>query len=85
MYDFRLALANKIPQIGILRRYLKACLSHILPAGKSYSQYGEDIHIRKLIDTIQIDKQRDIYVDIGANHPMDLSNTIFFTEKVTGV
>jgi len=51
------------------------------PCKKSYSQHGEDVHILKLIDTLNINKQRDIYIDVGANHPMDLSNTYLFYRK----
>jgi FkbM family methyltransferase len=81
MYDYRLALSKRIPQLGILRRYIKACLTDLLPVKKSYSQYGEDVHITDLINKINPDRQKDIYIDIGANHPMDLSNTYLFYRK----
>jgi FkbM family methyltransferase len=81
MYDIRLALAKKIPHLGILRRYLKAFITTLSPVKKSYSQYGEDLHISELIEKISPDRQKDIYVDIGANHPMDLSNTYLFYRK----
>lgn len=81
MFDLRLALAKRFPRLGILRRYIKAWLTHLFPVKKSYSQYGEDVHILDLIDKINPDRQKDIYVDIGANHPMDLSNTYLFYRK----
>jgi len=38
---------------------------------KSYSQFNEDVLIRQLFS----DKQRGTYIDIGANHPINLNNT----------
>lgn len=42
----------------------------------SYSQYGEDL----IVDAI-VGKERGFYVDIGANHPVDLSNTYRFYRR----
>lgn len=41
--------------------------------GDSYSQYGEDLLIKRLFEIIGISKPS--YIDIGAHHPIRLSNT----------
>ena len=46
---------------------------------KSYSQQGEDIIIAKLLKIIGI--KNPFYIDIGANHPIDLSNTYLFYKR----
>ncbi|MEI8314791.1 MAG: FkbM family methyltransferase [Verrucomicrobiota bacterium] len=47
----------------------------------SYSQYGEDL----IIDAI-VGKEKLFYVDIGANHPINLSNTYrFYRRGGTGI
>lgn len=43
----------------------------------SYSQYGEDLIINKLLDY----KTKGVYLDIGANDPDLLNNTKFFYNK----
>jgi len=49
---------------------------------KSYSQFNEDVLIRQLFS----DKQRGTYIDIGANHPVNLNNTkIFYDMNWSGV
>jgi len=40
---------------------------------KSYSQYGEDLLISRLLNSRKI-----FYVDIGSNHPQKFNNTYFF-------
>jgi FkbM family methyltransferase len=48
----------------------------------SYSQNGEDL----VIDAILGCKQSGVYVDIGANHPVSLSNTKrFYDREWTGI
>lgn len=56
-------------------------LKHILGPKykKSYSQQGEDLVIAKLLKTIGV--QKPFYIDIGANHPVDLSNTYLFYKR----
>ncbi len=48
---------------------------------KSYSQYGEDLIVNKLVKKYAINKE-SIYIDICANHPTRLSNTFVFYKKV---
>jgi FkbM family methyltransferase len=45
----------------------------------SYSQCGEDILIRGLLNSMEI--THPYYIDIGAHHPKYMSNTFFFYEK----
>ena len=48
----------------------------------SYSQYGEDLILSKLLKI----KKNGFYLDIGANHPKELSNTAYFYNRgFTGV
>jgi FkbM family methyltransferase len=42
----------------------------------SFSQFGEDMIVRKLFEEFHIDKPN--YMDIGANHPFELNNTFHF-------
>lgn len=42
----------------------------------SFSQTGEDLIIHFIINALKIDKIT--YLDIGANHPFNLSNTYLF-------
>ncbi len=45
----------------------------------SYSQCGEDLIVNFILRQLGIDEPR--YLDIGANHPVNLSNTYFFYRK----
>lgn len=51
---------------------------------KSYSQYGEDVDILQWLK--DYDLQDAIYVDVGANHPTDISNTfLLYQHGMRGV
>jgi FkbM family methyltransferase len=41
-----------------------------------YSQYGDDFFIQRFFASLEIPKPS--YLDIGANHPVDLNNTYLF-------
>lgn len=43
----------------------------------SYSQEGEDILLYRLLNK----KKKGVYVDVGAHHPIKISNTYFFYKK----
>lgn len=43
----------------------------------SYSQYAEDLCIEHLL----MHKKMGVYVDVGANHPINFSNTLKFYQK----
>ena len=45
-------------------------------AKKSWSQYGEDLLIWNKFQELGI--ERPTYIDVGANHPFDISNTAIF-------
>lgn len=45
---------------------------------KSYAQYGEDVLIWNLFKLLGIEKPT--YIDIGAHHPYEISNTAIFHE-----
>jgi FkbM family methyltransferase len=45
----------------------------------SFSQYGEDVVIRKIFNEFKIYKPS--YIDIGTNHPVALNNTFHFYLK----
>jgi hypothetical protein len=47
-------------------------------ATKSYAQEGEDLVLRRLLET---KKQPGFYVDVGAHHPKRFSNTYYFYKK----
>jgi FkbM family methyltransferase len=62
-------LAVRVTVRGAFRRLLRRG-----PRGReSYSQCGEDLIVRFIFD--QLDLARPTYLDIGAHHPFDLSNT----------
>lgn len=46
-------------------------------ATKSYSQEGEDMILRKLLEF----EATGFYIDVGAHHPMRFSNTYYFYKK----
>lgn len=50
----------------------------------SFAQYGEDIIVQGIFDTLNLPTPR--YIDIGAHHPTNLSNTyLFYTKGSSGV
>jgi FkbM family methyltransferase len=51
----------------------------LLPAKASYSQFGEDVEIDRIIGAADI--TNGIYMDVGANHPSVFSNTYLFYRK----
>ena len=58
---------------------LKIVERKVLPeANISYSQFGEDM----LLNFYFLRQQQGFYIDIGAYHPIHLSNTYHFYKKV---
>ncbi|MEM8907810.1 MAG: FkbM family methyltransferase, partial [Bacteroidota bacterium] len=45
------------------------------------SQHQEDLYFVDFLGHYQLDPQNDIYVDVGANHPMSISNTYLLYRK----
>lgn len=61
-------------------RDLRYLMESVCMQGKrAYSQQGEDLIIDSLLKSISVEKP--FYLDIGANHPIKLSNTYFFYRK----
>lgn len=52
-----------LPFLGFYKRFIKALVHSILPAKDSYSQYGEDVEIYKILKSF--DLTESIYVDVG--------------------
>lgn len=71
-------IVHYFPTLGKLKRFLVALYNHFRPIKQSYSQHNEDYIVKQLLQHYRIDKNRDIYIDIGANHPTDISNTYLF-------
>lgn len=65
-------IIRHFPQLGKYKRYLVAFFSS-LTKKKSYSQFQEDIYIYSNLK--KYDLKNSFYVDVGANHPTDISNT----------
>jgi FkbM family methyltransferase len=76
---FRSWLASHAPWLGPLRRHLRARYDSLRACGISYSQHGEDALL--LAELRDYDLRDAIYVDVGANHPTDISNTYLFYRR----
>jgi FkbM family methyltransferase len=68
-------LVRSVPQLGTLKRFAVAA-GHSLRARETYSQHGEDVRSMDLLAEFDLDG--GIYIDVGANHPTDISNTYLF-------
>lgn len=66
-------IANNFPALGLYKRLITALLSAVMPTRKTYSQYGEDVFILETLE--KYNTEGSIYVDVGANHPTQISNT----------
>jgi len=53
--------------------------SKIYPSKDSHAQYYDDLIIRMIFDVLGVENPS--YLDIGANHPVELSNTYYFYER----
>jgi FkbM family methyltransferase len=67
------------PSLGRYKRLVKAYAHSISTPKKSYSQHGEDVIIFDILKSMG--EQNGIYVDVGANHPSDISNTYLLYRK----
>ncbi len=68
-------LVNALPRLGTLKRFAVAA-SHSIRPRDTYAQHGEDLRSKELL--ADFDLSGGIYVDVGANHPTDISNTYLF-------
>ena len=68
-------LIENLPQLGRYKRYLRAARCHYQKKRESYSQHREDLLFLKKLQESGCTPDNSSYVDIGSNHPSDLSNT----------
>lgn len=72
------------PFTGKYKRFLVALLHAWTPIKKTYAQQREDILLLQIMTSIQPRPEID-YVDVGANHPSDISNTyLLYRNGFTG-
>ena len=80
-----LCIANKLPALGKLKRYLLAYLAQYSKTRDSYAQIGDDKIAIDLLKEKVLDRPI-FYIDVGANHPSRLSNTYrMYREGAAGV
>jgi FkbM family methyltransferase len=72
-------LINHFPFLGGIKRLGKSWYHSIRPVRRSYSQHGEDAFIVEFLS--QYDLKNSIYIDVGANHPSDISNSYLLYRK----
>lgn len=68
-------LKKYFPFIGSTKRFLIALLDSIFPNKKSYSQFKEDIIFLEEISKCFLPQKGNIYIDVGAFAPSQISNT----------
>jgi FkbM family methyltransferase len=73
-------LIKYFPSFGRYKRFVVAVF-HKIFVKSSYSQYQEDTFFLDFLEKHKIDVCRYIYVDVGANHPTDISNTYLLYRK----
>jgi FkbM family methyltransferase len=79
-------LINNFPWLGKWKRFLKAWKDSISPLKKSYAQHGEDALIIELLGNQLPAAGEAVFIDVGANHPTDISNTyLFYRKGYTGI
>ncbi|HWB90618.1 MAG TPA: FkbM family methyltransferase [Puia sp.] len=77
-------LIENFPSLGRYKRFGKAWYDHIQPGKESYSQHREDVFIWKYLQ--RYDLKGSMYVDVGANHPSDISNSyLLYRHGLQGV
>jgi FkbM family methyltransferase len=82
----RVRLANRVPSLGLVWRWVTGTASHWSPVRRTYSQHGEDLDLLVEWRKLRPGAARGIYVDVGANHPSRLSNTyLLYRQGWSGV
>lgn len=72
------------PFVGKYKRYLVALKAVFTPRRRTYAQEREDVILLKLLNDSQSTFSVG-YVDVGANHPTDISNTyLLYRNKYRG-
>ncbi|QGG95466.1 hypothetical protein GH723_10350 [Actinomarinicola tropica] len=72
----RATLRTMPPRVS---RSIGAAAGFLVPARRSYSQYGEDLVLTSFFENAGI--RAGVYVDIGAFHPRWLSNTHLLSQR----
>lgn len=75
MNKIKKIVINYFPYLGKVKRFVKA-LYFCAVKYKTYSQHGEDLAITKILKDYELSQIN--YIDVGCNHPMDISNTFLF-------
>jgi FkbM family methyltransferase len=80
----RVALANRVPMLGDVWRFVTAAVAAGMSRRDSYAQHGEDVWLLERLTAAR--GPGVIYVDVGANHPSRLSNTyLLYRSGFSGV
>lgn len=72
-------LVNNFPSLGRFKRLGKSWYHSVQKTRSSYSQHGEDAIILELLS--HYDLKGSVYIDVGANHPSDISNSYLLYRK----
>lgn len=72
---FKQSLARSVPWLGVPKRLVVA-VADTLTQKASYAQHGEDVYGQAAL--ADFDLATGCYVDVGANHPTDMSNSFAF-------
>ena len=67
-------IVNYFPFLGKYKRLFIA-FYHFIITKASYSQHNEDLFFIEVANNFNLNFDKYTYVDIGANHPTDISNT----------
>jgi FkbM family methyltransferase len=78
--SLKATIAKNFPFLGKYKRFLKA-LKDTMSSKKAYAQHGEDVFFEDYINKNKIDVSKFEYIDVGANHPTDISNTYLLYRK----
>jgi FkbM family methyltransferase len=69
-------IVRNFPLLGKMKRWLHAVYGTYNTAKLSYSQHQEDQFLYEILKVY--DLSAGIYIDVGANHPISISNSILF-------
>ena len=72
-------IVNNFSFLGKYKRWAVVVKDTLGSTKNSYSQHGEDVIIAEELSKYRLDNA--LYVDVGANHPTDISNTYLLYRK----
>lgn len=72
-------IVRNFPVLGKIKRWVHALYGTYSGAKSSYSQHQEDVFLYESLK--KYDLSKGIYIDVGANHPISISNSILFYKK----